>query len=173
MKFLECDLEEIIYNSDRDLLLERGLSITGKTFRQLKVGRYGVADLIELKRPYYHSHFKTMMKGTITVYELKKDNISISAFLQALRYLKGIKRFLESNKKSISNCFNYEIVLIGRSIDINSSIIYLTDFFTDELGEYDIDDTSKTFISFYKYDFDIEGLKFEPVFDYRLTNEGF
>ena len=53
MKFLENDLEEIIYTSGRDVLEQRGLTINGKLLRQVKIGNYGIADLIEFQRPFY------------------------------------------------------------------------------------------------------------------------
>ena len=53
MKFLEKDLEQIIFESGRDSLRERGLSISGKLLRQLRIGNYGIADLVEFVRPQY------------------------------------------------------------------------------------------------------------------------
>ena len=42
----------------------------------------------------------------ITVFELKKDKVGISAFFQAIRYCKGIKSYLENwsdRKKTLFN----------------------------------------------------------------------
>ena len=74
MKFFEKDLEEIIYLSDKDKLSDRGLYLNGKLKRQLRIGNYGVADLIEYKRPYYHPYEKCFMKGTINILELIKKH---------------------------------------------------------------------------------------------------
>ena len=53
MNFLEKDLEEIIYNTDKEMLTERGLPYHPfETFkRQLKIGNYGIADLVSFKKP--------------------------------------------------------------------------------------------------------------------------
>ncbi len=44
MKFLEKDLEQIIFESGMDSLNERGLYIRGKRLRQVRIGNYGIAD---------------------------------------------------------------------------------------------------------------------------------
>ena len=87
MKFLEKDLEDIIWESDNIKLRKRGLSINGIKKRQLKIGNYGIADLVTC-----YKSINDFNNGLIvTVYELKKEKAGISAFLQALRYCKGIK----------------------------------------------------------------------------------
>ncbi len=40
MKFLEKDLEQIIYSADKELLAQRGLEINGTLIRQLRIGNY-------------------------------------------------------------------------------------------------------------------------------------
>ena len=117
MEFLEKDLEEIIFEADRNDLIERGLNIRGKLFRQLKIGNYGIADLVEVSRfrkDGWHEGSQIEPRLFITVYELKKDKIGISAFLQALGYLKGIRQYLRVRKPNIE--FILHIVLIGREM---------------------------------------------------------
>ena len=46
MSFLEKDLEDIIFETDNDLLFEHGLFIDGQKKRQVRIGNYGIADLI-------------------------------------------------------------------------------------------------------------------------------
>lgn len=45
-EFFEKTLEDIIFNTDNELLCEHGLLISGKKLRQVKIGNYGIADLI-------------------------------------------------------------------------------------------------------------------------------
>jgi len=90
MKFLEKDLEQIIYEADNDSLNEKGLLVTGKCYRQLRIGNYGVADLVYVDMPKYCKSARMHMNGKITIVELKKDKVSVSSFFQALNYVKGI-----------------------------------------------------------------------------------
>src|SRR5690606_38569854 len=133
MDFLEKDLEEIIYLSDRDELSNRGLKDYGRFFRQFRIGNYGVADIISVSRPYYNKLMNENAKGLITVYELKKDKISVSAFFQAVGYLKGIRTYLE--KRGKEHLFNYCICLIGKNIDLNSTITFLPSLLIQDVGE--------------------------------------
>lgn len=168
MDFLEKDLETIIWESDKTKLEDRGLCISGKLFRQLKIGNYGVADLIEVERQSAYGDYVDP-KLIITVYELKKDKVGISAFLQAVRYCKGISSYL--NKREIYD-FSFKICLIGKSVDIDGSLIYLTD-----LINADSDNSNSNGylldVLYYVYEYKIDGLKFEQVSNYRLINEGF
>ncbi len=168
MKFLENDLEEIIYTSGRDVLEERGLPIYGTLKRQLRIGNYGVADLVEFIRPFhYESPVGNLFhKGTITIYELKKEQIGISAFLQSLNYLKGIRSYLE--KRGTLDKYYINIVLIGRNIDTSGSFCFIPELIkldnsSDEYGE----------IQFYTYKYEIDGLRFNEECGYSLKNEGF
>lgn len=166
MDFLEKDLEEIIYNADRELLAEKGLNVNGILKRQLRIGNYGVADLVSFKREYEERFLindKIIPELRITIYELKKEKIGISAFLQALGYLKGLDRYFKHRNFEFKIIF--EIVLIGKSIDDNSNFIYLTD--------YIINDDTTEFLSCYTYQYAIDGIKFNHEFGYNLTDEGF
>jgi len=167
MNFLERDLEEIIENADREALSERGLYVHGKMYRQLRIGNYGVADLVTFNRvvkdPVYPSDIIT--PACITVYELKKDKVGISAFLQAVGYLKGIKRYLDFRGFDYED-IQFRIVLIGSSIDTESTFSYLSDLLP--INEY-----FYSFLSVYKYSIELEGLTFEEQSSYKLTKEGF
>ena len=99
MNFLEKDLEQIIYEADKELLAEKGLRVNGKLLRQVRIGNYGIADLVSIRRPYQDTFFGYQEKGLITIYELKKENISVSAFLQAIGYARGIMRWMEQHSK--------------------------------------------------------------------------
>ena len=174
MKFLEKDLEQIICKTEASKLQEKGLPLYGKLLQQVRIGTYGIADLVTIERPYYNKFLNCHSKGMITVYELKKDKISVSAFFQAVRYVKGIQRYLEELEHPISSRhFNYTIRLIGGQIDFDSSLIYLADLLPDYIGDYVIDSEDRVFVDFYTYDMDIDGLKFSNEYGYKLTNEKF
>jgi hypothetical protein len=160
MKFLEKDLEDIIWESDNDKLFERGLPIRGKCFRQLNLGGYGIADLVCVQRdgPF---------GLRITIYELKKDKIGISAFLQAIGYARGIQRYL--NLRRVSFSFVIDVILVGSELDTSGNFCYLTDLLCDEYGSYN----GLGNVNFYTYKYEIDGLNFENVSDYYLKYENF
>lgn len=171
MEFFEKDLEEIIYLSDKENLSDRGLDLTGKLKRQLRIGNYGIADLVEFKRPYYHPYYKTMMKGEINIIELKNKKIGVSTFFQALNYLKGIRTYL--GKKDIENNYNYRITLVGRELDLNSSFCFLGYLFDNDLCDSPIYSETKTSINLFTYNYNIDGIEFNSIYNYDLTNKGF
>jgi hypothetical protein len=172
MNFLEKDLEEIIFTADRELLKQRGLCIEGHLKRQKKIGKYGKADLIEIKRPYFHYGINKITKGEIIVYELKKENISVSTFLQALGYLKGIKRYLE--KRGKDKLFNYSIIIIGKKIDIKSSFCYLSEFINyGNDADLDLHDNSKFSLKTFTYYYKVDGVYFNEEEGFKQENEGF
>lgn len=168
MKFLEKDLEEIIYTSGRDVLEERGLSIEGKLLRQVKIGNYGIADLISIRKPRLvkgkYGFPLSIEPGEITIYELKKDQVGISAFLQSIRYLRGIKTYLE--KRGKEHLFSISIVLIGDKIDTQGSFCFIPDLLltnTEDMG----------IISFYTYKYCVDGIRFTEQSGYDLRDKGF
>ncbi len=163
MKFLEKDLEEIIFESDRDALADRGLYIAGKLHRQLRIGNYGVADLVSFDPPRRIDNNEWFEPALITVYELKKDKIGISAFLQAVGYAKGIERYMQL--RDVSFEYNVNIVLIGSEIDTNSTFSYLPDMLPSiEFREY---------VELYSYSYGVDGIIFTEHNNYKLKNEGF
>lgn len=149
MNFLEKNLEDIIFETPNDLLHERGFFIFGKKKRQVKIGNYGIADIIT-----YHRAGGRLF---INILELKKDKISTDTLLQSLNYAKGVSRYLQ--KRSFDFDVSLRIKLIGREIDTNSSFCYLPDFFNS--------------IEIYTYDYGFDGIHFKMECDYKLTNEGF
>jgi len=165
MDFLEKDLEEIIYTSSREQLEKKGLYITGKLYRQLRIGNYGIADLVSMDRSKHPALKKIDPILTITIYELKKDNIGISAFLQAIGYMKGIKRYLE--KRNFSFDVEFEIVLIGNKLDTRSTFSYLSDLIPCNFY------FATDFLRCYTYSYSIDGIEFNYEDDYKLKDEGF
>lgn len=162
MKFLEKDLEEIIFTSNKFELFTRGLYIPPKLKRQLRIGNYGIADLIGFDiETTEDGYFNKRMK--ITVYELKQEKVSVSAFLQALRYAKGIKRYLDLRYGSRYDDPYFNLVLIGSSIDLTSDICYLPDLVSSD----------KISVQLLTYSYEINGLKFKHHKGYKLSREGF
>ena len=170
MEFLEKDLEDVIFNANKKELQNRGLYISGKLMRQVKIGNYGICDLLEYYRPQFNPYSKNMEKGLITIYELKQKEINVGTFLQALGYLKGVKNFL--SKKGIEHNYNYSIVLIGKTIDTNSNFVYLSDFLHYGNNEDFINESSLN-LSLFTYNYFIDGMQFKEISDYKLINEGF
>lgn len=159
MKFLEQDLEEIIFTTDFNELCDRGLYDTGKLMRQVKIGNYGIADLISFHRPYYNSD-GYRESGTIRIYELKRDLIDINAFLQTVRYARGIQRYIEKHNHY---SYNIEIVLIGKKIDKKSSFCFLPELITAD----------NFYLTYFTYRYEADGIKFINETNYCLSNEGF
>lgn len=159
MKFLEKDLEDIIYEScktihGRESLVCRGLdSIDGISYfsRQVRVGNYGIADLVTLIR-----FEKTIY---VNIYELKKDVVNIDTLIQCSRYAKGIKGYMNSRFRGCR--VHVHCTLIGRYIDENSDWVYLFNSVIENT-------------TIYTYKYGIDGLNFElHNMNYSLTNEGF
>jgi hypothetical protein len=170
MSFIEKDLEEIIYTSGRDVLEERGLLIEGELRRQVKIGNYGIADLISITKPFYYigrNGQHELQMGCITIYELKKEKIGISAFLQVLSYVKGIQSYLEKRQKQ--HLFYTSIVLVGKSIDTSGTFCYIPDIF--ELSSSNSFDYGT--INFYTYNYQIDGLYFKSEKNYDIVKQGF
>lgn len=160
MEFLEKDLEQIIFETPNEYLQFAGLELFGKKKRQLRIGNYGIADIVAFRRFFnYYTDFLH-----ITVCELKKDSINISTFLQAIRYVKGIDQYLKFRK--FKHKVRFSIILCGKTINLNSDLIYLADL-------VDCSDNKLIDINFYTYDYKINGLKFEKHNNYKLIDEGF
>lgn len=171
MKFLEKDLEEIIYEqlqSDEgcDLLVKRGFypGYPDKIMRQLRIGAYGVADIVTYRKADFRPH-------RIEVIELKKDKISLSAFMQGIRYCKGIQRFFAKKGYAL----NIELTLIGSELDLNSDLCFLPDL----INSKNLSVPEESFkpnqfdLNLYTYSYGMEGLSFENHENYSITQEGF
>lgn len=162
MNFLEKDLEQIIFEADREELAKRGLKIKGKLLRQLKIGNYGIADLVSVHRDAVNENGKITPKVIITVYESKKEKINISAFLQAVSYAKGIKRYMIKHRSCDCRA-EIRIVLIGKRMDNNSSFSYIKDILP----------SNSRFLRNYTYSYGVRGINFNEESDYCLIEEGF
>ena len=171
MEFLEKNLEDIIFETKANYLHQRGIYVYGKKYRQVRIGNYGIADMVTIEKPYYHTGFETHCKGLITIYELKKDNINFNTFQQIVKYAKGIQSYLEH--RGLEDYFNIQMITIGKNIDISTSFTYLCDLFNIYIEETTINEYSKISFSAYTYKYDIDGLSFKQIKGWKLTNEGF
>lgn len=165
MKFLEKELEEIIWESDKAQLKKRGLPLYGNLYRQMSIGGYGIADIVQVRKAY---HSKNKPYLIINILELKQDKIGISAFLQAVRYAKGIQSYLKG--RNIKH-YILNITLIGKEVDMSGSICYLPDLLdtNDKLLNFGKINSVK----FITYDYKLEGLMFNEQKGYKLKTEGF
>jgi hypothetical protein len=176
MNFLERDLEDIIFNTENDLLRDRGLEIHGKKKRQVQLGNYGISDLITVERDYTNQYdideYLSKEKNSnifynykefylkFTIYELKQNCIDNNAFLQAIKYVRGLSSYLQSHRNIE---YKINIVLIGKQISLNDNVSYLPNIFL-------YDDCS---VKIYTYIYNYDGISFNEINDYKLTNEGF
>lgn len=155
MNFLEKDLEDIIYEnanteSGKDFLANRGLELRGHTFRQVNLGEYGIADLINISTDGCKAKNSRIL--IINIIELKNGVIDGKTLAQAMRYYKAIydlkayaETYAKNNKTSWFNiCIH--ITLIGKSV-------------TDEIRW--ILPIIFGYVDVYTYSYKINGLQFE------------
>lgn len=159
MRFLEKNLEDIIFETPNHLLNARGLHIHGVKKRQVHIGNYGVADLIVFDKGYLDVSEGELKheNSSITIYELKQGEINIDTLLQAIRYAKGIERYFMKYRHIE---YDIKITLIGNSISKNSPFLYMADIMSK-------------FLDFYTYTYDFDGIRFKRIYNYRLIEEGF
>jgi len=169
MNFLEKNLEDIVFETPNNLLEKRGLYVFGKKIRQLRVGNYGVSDMVSFSRGYYiDSSIRSHPFLFIQIFEFKKDNINKDTFFQIIKYAHGIKRYLTRKRKFCN--FKIQINLVGASFE-NGSFPYLFDLFN--VGENTECGSCVHEVNGYTYKYDFDGISFEMICDYCLTNEGF
>lgn len=149
MTFLEKNLEDIIFETPNELLHERGFFLFGKKKRQVRIGNYGIADVI--------TWYRCDNKLFINILELKKDRISIDTFLQAVGYVQGIRHYL--SRRGFTHDVSFKIKLIGKEIDNLSTFCYLPDIYPS--------------IELITYTYEFDGISFHSQHGYTLTNNGF
>jgi hypothetical protein len=166
MDFYESDLEDIIWEclqSEQGVqaLDSKGLLIPTpkKAFRQLRIGNYGIADIVTVQKECIRFEDAVHPSLTITVFELKKDQIKLDTLVQVFRYIKGIRDYF--NRRGYHICeYNVRGVLIGRSIN-DGDWVYLAEGINEK-------------VDFYTYNYYIDGMRFEHhKMQYHLINNGF
>jgi len=169
MNFLERDLEEIIMNASQKQLRERGLNVSNHKRNQVRIGNYGIADIVTYEKGIYYSPLDGRVVSvelpTIAIYELKKDKVSLSSFAQVCNYAKGIQDYFIKRGYSLYD-YNWRVILIGKEVDKDSSLCYFPDLFT-------MNDSSSLSVEMYEYKYDVDGIKFQEITNYSLKNKGF
>lgn len=153
-KFLEKDLEDYIFSFSDKQLFEKGLMFNGKLKRQFKIPNYGIADLIAFEKNYDDRFDRVKPYYTITVIELKKDVIGISAYLQAIKYCNGIKEFLWNRNFYM---FDFEIILVGSKLDRSGSFKYISSL-SGPWMSFGFGAVKN--VAFYEYEFSKDGIIF-------------
>lgn len=144
MDFLERDLEDILFNSDRNKIQERGLRCFyyDSIFRQVNIDSYGIIDLVTIK----------ISKGLILIhcYELKNKKINAATFWQTIRYIKAIKHVVSNY-----NLKNHLVVVLGVMIGRE----------VDQEGEFCFLPTINSDISMFTYSYGVDGISFDEITD--------
>lgn len=144
MDFLERDLEDILFKSDKSVIQNRGLScfIYDHIFRQVNITGYGIIDLLTISC----SHRVIV----INIYELKNKQLNASAFWQTVRYIKAVKDVISSY-----HLHNHHIdingFMIGREIDTSGDFCFLP--------------TINSSISMFTYNYELDGIRFKSIND--------
>ena len=162
--FLEKNLEDIIFESDRNELFNMGLSISGELFRQFNLGKYGIADLVMYTKNEYDDEDKSPYNAeySVTVFELKKGKIDFNALIQAFRYVVGLIFYNKEHYKD--NTFQYKISLVGSKIDISEEFLYLPDLISYDYADPNMEINKIVEIEFIKYSYDLGGINFENIY---------
>jgi hypothetical protein len=160
MELIEKDLEDMIYDACKSkegmqFLNERGLPISGKVYRQVNIGNYGIADLITVT--YSHRYWnEVFLENTIRarhffidIYELKRDKVGIAALLQVCRYRVGLEYLFLRRFKNIQTTFEVRLHLIGSGVETGTDFLYLTE--------------QVQALHLHTYRFQFDGLHFESV----------
>ena len=167
MTFLEKDLEDIIFNAPIQELENRGLQIPKLKKRQLRIGNYGIADIVGVERdlscpPHLDSSYLRF-----SIFELKQKKITITTFLQAIRYAKGITSYLAKYKDLSTEEYKISLCLIGQTVCM-SDFIYLADLMSNNWeSSFGLD------LSIYTYSYGFDGIYFKRIKGYDLIKKGF
>lgn len=142
MDFKEVTLENLIYEASQTEegkreLKERGLEINGVLYRQLDLGSYGRADLIEMSIDTEHNI------AELTVYELKQNVINVNTLIQAYRYKRALEDLYIEKVPIWVN-----VVLIGKNIN-TEDWVYILPSISD--------------IAIITYEFSLKGLFFKKA----------
>jgi len=169
MNFLEKDLETIIFETPNEKLVERGLDIEGFKKRQLRIGNYGIADIVTFSFRENADLEKINGKWevlsvnpylSIEVFELKQKKIDFNTLAQCARYAKGIERYLKYREVSFE--YRISLNLIGNEIEINGDFVYL------------LSDNFLSNVNVFTYEYGFDGIRFNYLSNgYSLIEEGF
>ena len=158
MEFLEKNLEDIIFKTNSLDLKKRGFIIQGKRFRQLRIGNYGIADMVTIEHNLSNEFESRSV--IITVFEFKKNKLDLNSIAQATRYIRGIEIYLQKVDKFQDVFVDFKVVLVGKTLEYTGDFLYLCEYLSDKLD-------------IYTYDYDFDGIKFKNQYGFSLINDGF
>lgn len=144
MEISEKELEDMICLKNAETLLDRGLGTFqhDHLLRQFNLGCYGIADLIGISATTDRGPLELF----VTIYELKKDEIGMSALGQICRY----KRAMEEYFYEELECeIEVSMVLIGSKIESSSNFVYTA-------SEIEL-------LTVYTYDISLTGVQFNEI----------
>ena len=170
MNFLEKDLEDIIYEASqtkegRNLLKDRNLQIRpiGKMFRQVRLGTYGIADLVDVSIQSAIYNGMRLRYLCVDIIELKRGVIDYSALGQACRYLTAIKELRQSINHKKFYEYNFHITLIGSKFDNKDDDSFV--FLYNELNDV---------VDAFTYNYTFNGISFNHIsHDWRRIEPSF
>lgn len=118
-KITEKTIERFIVNTPKFEIFDAGLQRCGKIISQKKIGLYGISDVIGYHRDGHNKVFY------IDIYEIKLGVIGLKAYYQALRYLVGIKKYIEETRWGLKKMslmdsdyrIVYTIILVGSKLE--------------------------------------------------------
>lgn len=159
MNFLEKNLEDIIFESNNLDLRIRGLCISGKKKRQLRIGNYGIADLVTISKGYVVDG-RVYEPISITIFELKQNEINYNSLKQIIGYARGVQIYLDKKKGwTLDIDYKLDLVLIGSKVNTDDSFCYIPSLFQN--------------IKLYTYTYKIDGIEFNDIEGYNLIDGGF
>lgn len=128
MEVLEKDIEDVVWyliNNDRSKLSEIGFpNVYRHPLRQVRLGEYGVADLISW------DYISDVTEGVrtraiyIQIIEFKRDVIGPAALMQSHRYETAIRGIIDSLSIAYDQ-LKFHHVLVGSGIDFSGDFPFL------------------------------------------------
>lgn len=153
MKFLEKDLEDIIWEADYGWIRDRGLPIYDNALRQVRIGKYGIADIISWKR--YQKTETTNGFLDIRIYELKRGIVDSKALSQSIRYAVGVRKYIHDIRWKFMMPIRMSLICIGESF-ADDDLFYMCEF-----NQYSQSDMS---FDFFRYSYNWDGILFKRYF---------
>jgi hypothetical protein len=125
----EQELENYLFNLYQNPQNDNPLEISGKCFKQVRVGGYGIIDLlcIDVEAGWVGKNGTCPPTIHIQIIELKKGCIDFNSIGQVSRYKTAIEQYiscLPKQRKGIDVLFNISCILVGNHI-LNGDISYL------------------------------------------------
>lgn len=145
MKFLEKDLESIIWENHeacegRGLAIDNSFFSKGLRFRQMELGPFGTADLV------YVRFNPELAQCWVQVVECKRIVVNADSYLQAKRYVAGLRALFDQMEFLGGVGVSFTTVLVGQRVNTDGLLAYV-------ISE---DPGCQTFT----YRYDVDGIRF-------------